>query len=112
MFAGSWMAFSAPYYWREDYGYLGDWQPATVSLRLNKVMATAVLGSELVARLQNCSGSPEDFDRTIAAVQGYRNIVQEMEAVLRAVKPAREPKRELLEYPAICLKVAVNRDEA
>lgn len=106
MFLWSWIAFSAPYYWREDYGYFGDWRPETVALKLNRPVMEHLLGSDFCERLQNGAGSREDCQRALLSVHTYRNAVLEMEAVLRAVKPAREAKRELLTYPEVCLQMA------
>ena len=77
VFHGSWAYFGQPHYWRADYGYRGDWQPISVTLALFPEFADcteAELGSML--RFQ-------------------RNIVSEMAATLRCVKPRREPLREL-----------------
>lgn len=79
MFHGSWGYFGQPHYWRADYGYGGDWQPVSVTLAFFPEFAgctDAELGSML--RFQ-------------------RNIVQEMAATLRCVKPRRAPERELQE---------------
>lgn len=79
MFVGSWLYFGQPAYWRADYGYRGDWQTQTVTLRV-------------------WPGFDECIDEELTAlIQFQRNIVAEMTATLRAVKPAREPARELQE---------------
>jgi SAM-dependent methyltransferase len=85
MFPESWGFFGQPYYWRADYGYRGDWQPVTVTLAVFPGLAEAT-DAEL---------------RSMIRFQ--RNIVQEMTAVLRCVKPRREPKRELQEKFALNL---------
>lgn len=70
--------FSQPFYWRADYGYTGDWNPEKVTLLVNGA---------------RCKGmSPE---QTFAKTQTERNMVREMICELRAVKPRREPRREL-----------------
>lgn len=62
--------FSQPFYWRADYGYRGDWR---------------------VVRVQLLVDSPCEM----AMIRMARNCVKEMVATLEAVKPIREPKREL-----------------
>lgn len=69
---------------KSDYGYRGDWQAERIELRLPKAMTLNTTGQQLLGR-----------------VQRERNIVSEMVATLRAVKPAREPKRELQVQPKI-----------
>lgn len=77
-FPGSFGYFSQPYYWRADYGYRGDWQTERLTLVINKA---------------SCSNpSPNAL---VEGAMKQRNFVQEMIAELRAVKPIREPKREL-----------------
>ncbi len=82
-FLQSWLYFSQPAYWRADYGYRGDWQADTIEL---------VVGNSF-------SGMP--VSKALAKVQCERNVVVEMIATLRAVKPVREPKRELQAQPQI-----------
>jgi len=79
MFAGSWGYFGQPHFWRADYGYRGDWQPVTVTLSI-----FPGLGGATDAELRSM-------------VRFQRNVVAEMSAVLRCVKPRREPRRELQE---------------
>lgn len=77
-FPGSFGPFSQPYYWRADYGYRGDWQPENVKILVDK---------------NRCSGlSLQDI---YIKTQTERNLVLEMVCELRAVKPLREPKRDL-----------------
>jgi hypothetical protein len=76
-FLESWGYFGQPHYWRADYGYRGDWQAENVLLVVKSGFAGMTVGD------------------IIAAVQCERNCVVEMVAQLRAVKPAREAKREL-----------------
>jgi SAM-dependent methyltransferase len=76
--------FSQPYYWRADYGYRGDWQPAEITLKLDKKRFSSMSGQAL-----------------LAVVNRERNIVREMICVLTAIKPARQPRRELQTPPAI-----------
>ena len=83
-FLGSYGYFSQPYYWRADYGYRGDWQPQRLVL---KIEASRV-----------SDRSPEGLRH---AVMTQRNVVREMTAELVAIKPAREPKRELQKQPQL-----------
>ncbi|MFT3775474.1 MAG: hypothetical protein QM820_59765 [Minicystis sp.] len=85
-FEGSFGYFSQPYYWRADYGYRGDWQPEQVVLYVP---------------VAECVGQSMDVIR--ARVRRERNLVLEMEATLRAVKPIREPRRELIVAPAVAI---------
>lgn len=71
-FQGSWTYFAAPTFWMADYGYRGDWALERVHLRIPVSRVTGL-------------GSPEIFDRVLHG----RNIVTEMVALLRCVKPAR-----------------------
>jgi SAM-dependent methyltransferase len=76
--------FSQPFYWRADYGYRGDWQPEKIYLLVSK-QACAGMNAETLSKI----------------VRTNRNVVQEMVADLRAVKPIREPLRELQVPPRI-----------
>jgi SAM-dependent methyltransferase len=77
-FPGSFGYFSQPFYWRADYGYRGDWNPVKVTLLVDRT---------------RCEGL--DAQETLAKIQCERNLVREMSCELHAVKPMREPKREL-----------------
>jgi len=70
--------FSQPFYWRADYGYRGDWDPEKVGLLVDRSRCAGLSPQEIYARTLN-----------------ERNLVREMICELRAVKPRREPKREL-----------------
>ena len=83
-FIQSWGYFSQPYYWRADYGFRGDWQPELVQLAVDE---------------EDCSGLDSQF--LLRTVFRERNVVQEMLVRLRAVKPIREPRRELQVLPKI-----------
>ena len=76
--------FSQPYYWRADYNFKGDWQPERITL------------FPQVARW----GTASHF---FQAVNERRNVVREMVATLRAVKPIREPLRELQVVPELVM---------
>jgi SAM-dependent methyltransferase len=86
MFPGSWGFFSQPYYWRADYGYRGDWQLTDLTLAV-------------FAEFADCT-DPELW----SMIRFQRNVVAEMTAKLRCVKPRREPKRELQEKFALNLE--------
>ena len=77
-FQNSFVYFAQPGYWRADYGYRGDWQLEKLYLVVSKQTYTNQ-STELIA----------DHIKT------KRNVVQEMIADLRAIKPIRQPLREL-----------------
>ncbi|OAA83183.1 methyltransferase domain-containing protein [Clostridium ljungdahlii] len=77
-FLHSYGYFSQPYYWREDYGYKGDWKVNKVTLFLSK------------KRYQYKSKEEIFFE-----INSYRNVVLEMMVELIALKPIREQKKEL-----------------
>jgi SAM-dependent methyltransferase len=85
-FPGSFGYFSQPYYWRADYGYRGDWQTEQVVL--------------YVPAAEHAGQSIEVLHARIAR---ERNLVLEMVATLRSVKPIREPRRELIVPPAVVI---------
>lgn len=74
--------FSQPFYWREDYGYTGDWRVKRLTLAINSGLWESKGG---------------DADKILHAVNTLRNVVLEMTVVLEAVKPIREPQKELQE---------------
>jgi ubiquinone/menaquinone biosynthesis C-methylase UbiE len=83
-FINSFGYFTQPFYWINDYSYLGDWQPETLFLKIDKAkyqeMAPADVFKELMER---------------------RNVVIQMTAVLKSIKPIREAKAELQAPPKI-----------
>jgi SAM-dependent methyltransferase len=85
-FSGSFGYFSQPYYWRADYGYRGDWQPVSVTYCLPSRLADTAT------------------DVLFARIASERNLVLEMIAELDAVKPIREPRRELQIAPRLQLR--------
>ena len=85
IFVGSFGYFSQPYYWRADYGYRGDWITESITL-------------EVVPNLRHLPDA-ELWDR----IHRDRNVVGEMVATLRAVKPIRQPLRELQIAPSVLL---------
>lgn len=87
-FEGSWVAFSAPYFWRASYDYFGDWQPEEVVL---------------VVEDRPYTESPSEI---YDGIRRERNLVREMKATLRCVKPARAPERDLMVNPKLTIGVA------
>jgi SAM-dependent methyltransferase len=83
-YVGSFGFLSQPHYWRADYGYRADWQPEKITLFVDR---------DRVAGL--------DPQKCFAKIQAERNIVKEMVCELRAVKPIRPAKRELIVTPRI-----------
>lgn len=84
-FLGSFNYFAQPWYWRASYNYTGDWRLETVMLVLRPDA--------------NCVGrTPAEV---LTKVNRDRNVVAEMIAELVAVKPPREPKRELQTVPKL-----------
>ncbi len=77
-FLNSFGYFSQPYYWRADYGYRGDWKINKIELAVDHTTHDGMAAAEILER-----------------VQSRRNVVREMIAELEAVKPIREPKKEL-----------------
>jgi len=88
MFLQSTGYFSQPYYWRADYGYRGDWQTDRIVLFVASQYA----------------GVP--YDDVMSKVRMFRNVVREIVYELRAVKPRREPLRELQVAPSIGIRYA------
>lgn len=86
MFPESWGYFSQPYYHRADYGYRGDWQLTELTLAVFPEFTTCT-DAELWSM-----------------IRFQRNVVTEMTARLRCVKPAREPRRELQEKFSLTLE--------
>ncbi|HEX5802184.1 MAG TPA: methyltransferase domain-containing protein [Azospira sp.] len=83
-FVGSFGYFSQPFYWRADYGYRGDWQVERIVLLIPR------------GRVQGLSA-----EAAMALVHRERNVVAEMHAELRAVKPLRQALRELQQAPRL-----------
>jgi SAM-dependent methyltransferase len=76
--------FSQPFYWRADYGYRGDWLTEKITLLVDAY-----------------THQGKNAEQIIFEVNTFRNIVKEMIVELRAIKPIREPKRELIVEPPI-----------
>ena len=86
IFLQSWDYFAQPNYWRADYGYRGDWQPTTITLRIHPLL------------------NGLSRDEVMAAARFQRNVVREMVATLTAVKPARPPERHLQQVAEIVIE--------
>jgi SAM-dependent methyltransferase len=89
LFIQSFGYFSQPYYWRADYGYRGDWEPERITLLVKNEDHAGIDAQKLMER-----------------VMTQRNVVQEMVAELRCVKPLRPPQRELQKPPPIDLRLS------
>ena len=76
--------FSQPYYWRADYGYRGDWKTEKITLLVSE------------EKYQH-----QSFQQIYEDVMTKRNVVREMVVELTAIKPIREPKKELQTRPII-----------
>ena len=83
-FLGSFGFFGQPRHWRADCGYRGDWEVVQVELLLND------------PSLQDLSS--QELHR---AVGSRRNLVTEMVATIRAVKPIRAPRLDLIRQPSV-----------
>lgn len=87
-FMNSFAYFSQPMYWRADYGYRGDWAAEDITLLMRK---------------QDNEGLP--IEAVMRKVAQLRNVVVEMVAVLKAVKPIRAADRALLPDPVVNVKL-------
>jgi ubiquinone/menaquinone biosynthesis C-methylase UbiE len=81
-FPRSFTYFSQPKYYKFDYSYLGDWRTDTI------VLCTPLY-----------QHAKKDFNSVINAINTQRNLVSELVVYLRAIKPARERKKELMSAP-------------
>ncbi|MFZ5354296.1 MAG: class I SAM-dependent methyltransferase [Bacillota bacterium] len=79
--------FSQPFHWRADYGYSGDWLTKRITLIVDK------------SKYQNKTDKEILYE-----VDTYRNVVREMVVELQAVKPIRQPLRELQVQPVIVIE--------
>lgn len=71
-FINSFGYFSQPFYWKADYGYRGDWQPERITLVVEETRFAGKSSEEIMRDIMTC-----------------RNVVIEMVAELRAIKPIR-----------------------
>jgi hypothetical protein len=85
-FLNSFGYFSQPFYWRADYGYRGDWQI-----------------DRLVLRIPQAPNLGLSIDDILGKVMRERNVVAEMVAELRAIKPIRAPRQDLQSRPEIVI---------
>lgn len=79
--------FGQPYYYRADYGYRGDWKIDHLILDVPA----------------HYYGIPHD--EILRDVMILRNIVTQITAYLLAVKPAREPRQELITKPRVKFRI-------
>ena len=87
-FMNSFAYFSQPMYWRADYGYRGDWDAEEITLMLKKQDNESL-----------------EIEEVLRKVQQLRNVVVEIVAVLKAVKPIRAADRALLPDPVVNVKL-------
>ncbi|QJW48577.1 methyltransferase domain-containing protein [bacterium BFN5] len=83
-FMNSFYYFSQPYYWRANYGYSGDWQPEIITLKISTEDHAGRMAEDIMDDIMT-----------------LRNIVIELGVKMRAIKPAREPKKELQTFAEI-----------
>lgn len=88
LFLNSFDYFGQPAYWRADYQYRGDWEVTNIILGLSK----QYFGNK-------------SKDEILFAVHHYRNVVLELIAILRAVKPIRPCDKHLQSRPNIEIKL-------
>jgi SAM-dependent methyltransferase len=86
IFLNSFAYFGQPFYYRADYGYRGDWQVDHLIL-------------DLPAHYRGVTN-----DEVMGDVMSLRNVVTQITAVLRAVKPMREPRQELITPPDVAFR--------
>jgi SAM-dependent methyltransferase len=87
-FLDSFGYFSQPFYARADYGYRGDWKPERILLKVDS------------RRCENLS-----IQEVFTKSRYERNLVREMICEMRAIKPRREPRRELQTVPQLEIKL-------
>lgn len=82
-YPGTFETFGQAYWWRDkDAGYEADWYCEDVTLLIEKQVMD-LIGRGIRDR--------EELDReVVSTVQHMRNVVREMQATLRAIKPARK----------------------
>lgn len=83
-FAQSFGYFTQPFYWRADYGYRGDWQPA-----------------KIVFAVDGRTHQGMTVEAIAKQIEMQRNVVREMIAELIAIKPIRQPLRKLQSAPRL-----------
>ena len=88
-FARSFGYFSQPWYWRADYGYRGDWQQELISYSVSRRRFNGMMPAQIIEHVDN-----------------LRNVVEEMVVDLVAVKPLRQPKKELMKAANIKIVLA------
>ncbi len=90
-FINSFGYFSQPFYWRADYGYRGDWKVEEIKLLITDNRFSTLSNDEL-----------------LEAVNSRRNFVSEMTVILTAIKPIRNPEKELQDKPLISYEFTSN----
>jgi SAM-dependent methyltransferase len=88
-FLSSFSYFGQPMYWRADYGYRGDWEVEKCMLVMPRAGNEGVPAQELIRR-----------------VNELRNVVTEMQVVMKAVKPIRAADRALQKALTIDITLA------
>jgi len=88
-FINSFAYFAQPTFWRADYGYRGDWEAESVVL----VMPAA----------DNQGLTEQEMTRKVFQL---RNVVQEIQVVMKAIKPIRPADRALQRGLAVSIKLA------
>ena len=83
-FPQSFRYFGQPFYWLADYGYRGDWKVEKIEI----LLPDSYLRNEAYSEIEN-------------AIARERNIAKGITAILKAIKPMREPKAELQETAPI-----------
>ncbi|MCP2729301.1 class I SAM-dependent methyltransferase [Limnofasciculus baicalensis] len=76
--------FSQPFYFKADYGYRGDW-----------------LTEKIILLVDAHVHQGKNAEQIMFEINTFRNIVKEMIVELRAIKPIREAKAELIVSPPI-----------
>lgn len=88
-FMSSFGYFAQPNYWRADYGYRGDWEVENCVLVMPRAGNEGVPAQELARR-----------------VQQLRNVVTEMQVLMKAIKPIRPADRALQKALTINITLA------
>jgi len=93
-FVNSFMYFAQPTYWRADYGYRGDWQPISIIIDVDGNKFGDKSEQELLELLHT-----------------QRNTATQGTVLLKAIKPAREQRRELMAQPSVTFEKSGQSEE-
>jgi FkbM family methyltransferase len=93
-FLNSFTYFAQPTYWRADYGYRADWQPIGIIIDVD--------GDKF--------GDKND-EELLELLHTQRNVAKQATVLLKAIKPAREQRRELMENPAVTFEKTGQSEE-